>query len=428
MKVTGIIAEYNPFHNGHQYQYRQIRNNTDTDYIVVVMNGDFMQRGEPAILNKYDRTHMALEEGADLVIELPVFYGTGSAEYFAAGGIYLLQALGCIDRVCFGCEYNDLSVLSDIATIYSDEQPDFRNYLNKSLKEGNSYPKARTNALLQYSKEHGIILPDGIEKELSKPNNVLAIEYLKTLQKLSSDIKAYPIKRVGQDYHACELPDSDNNHLGSASAIRSVYADRSFRTPDSVMPSIEPLLPEASIRILTDAYGKYAPLSMDDFYPFIRYLLLTNEHPLTDYLDISEDLANRMESIYQPELSYSEYVDAIINKQYTRTRIMRCLLHILLGITKPFAVEQKDSAKVPYARILGFRKESSGLLTAIREQGDLIVIQKVKDALDSFRINNPSAAALLQLDIRAAHLYEQICCQTYHSTIHNEYTQGMIIL
>lgn len=439
MKITGIIAEYNPFHNGHRYQLEQVRQHRNADYIVVVMNGDFMQRGEPAMINKYDRTRMALSEGADLVIELPVIYGTGSAEYFAHGSIRLLHALGCVDQICFGCEYDNLSHLSSIASVYAFEDADFKYYLNQYRKQGISYPKARTQALLQYTKLHSLNLPDDIQQYLAMPNTVLAVEYLKALQICHSDMEPYLLKRIGQDYHSSALPaqtmtetqamtsdhirqESEVGLYASASAIRSEYLTHGMN------PTLSAALPASTGRILTDAYHINAPVTMELFYPLIQYRIWMQDRPLTDYQDITEDLANRMLAVYQPELSYTEYVDAIVNKQYTRTRIMRCLLHLLLGITHRFVTEQRALPDVPYARILGFRKESSALLRLIREQGSLSLVQKTKDALDEYTRQAPSAAELLRMDIQAAHLYEQVCHQTYHTTLHNEYTQGMIIL
>lgn len=420
MKVTGIIAEYNPFHNGHKYQFEQIRKNLGSDYIVVVMNGDFMQRGEPAIVNKYARTHMALAEGADLVIELPVLYGTGSAEFFAAGGVRLLQSLHSIDHICFGCEYTDLSALQTIASIYAEEPDDFKELFQQSLRQGISYPKARASALRQYAAANRISLPEEVHTYMTQPNTILAVEYLKAIYSDHADIEPYLILRKDSGYHSGQLDDTDHA-CSSATAIRSAYSS------GGNVDAWKRTLPKASGLIMQEAYHTCAPVGIDQFYPLIQYSLWQNQDRLTDYQDITEELANRLLSVYQPEFDYTGYVDAIVNKQYTRTRIMRCLLHLLLGITKAEVQEQMRRSSLPYARILGFRSASSELLKAIREQADLRIIQQLKKAQVELSNTDPAAARLLALDLHASHMYEQVCHQYYHSPFHNEYTTGIII-
>ena len=192
MRVNGIISEYNPFHNGHKYLLTESKKATSADYTVIVMSGNFVQRGAPALINKYKRAEMALQNGADLVLELPKYYATASAEYFAMGGISLLDKLGVVTNLSFGSECGDLAVLEKIARILVEEPNDYTILLRENLKKGQSYPTARTNALLEYNADFG-----EYKDVLSSPNNILGIEYLKALLKRKSSIQPYTLLRTG---------------------------------------------------------------------------------------------------------------------------------------------------------------------------------------------------------------------------------------
>ena len=195
MKITGLITEYNPFHNGHLYHIKKAKEITGADAVIVIMSGNFVQRGAPAIMPKRLRTEIALNAGVSLVIELPVCYATGSAEYFASGAISILDSLGCIDSICFGSECGDYKKLEHIAKILADEPEAYRLSLKNQLKTGLSFPKARQNGLKEYSKD------DSLDEILEHPNNILGIEYVKALYLQKSPIKAYTIKRIVSDYH-----------------------------------------------------------------------------------------------------------------------------------------------------------------------------------------------------------------------------------
>ena len=197
MKITGIIAEYNPFHNGHLYQIKKARELTGADYIIVVMSGNLTQRGTPALIDKYSRAQMALSGGADLVIELPACYATASAEYFAMGAISILNQLGCVDSICFGSENGNIAMLTKIANALVSESEDFVQALKNNLKNGDTYPVARNAALAETIS--GITSYDTI---LGFPNNILGIEYIKALIRQNSSIKPYTNLRIGADYHS----------------------------------------------------------------------------------------------------------------------------------------------------------------------------------------------------------------------------------
>jgi predicted nucleotidyltransferase len=200
MKVLGIVAEYNPFHNGHLYHIQKSKEATGCDYVVCVMSGNFIQRGEPALLNKWARAEMALINGVDLVIELPVYYSLASAEFFAFGSVKLLDSLGIIDCLCFGSESGTIKELDMFADVFINEPESYKMFLSKNLKLGYSFPKSRSIALSEFLSTSGI--NDQKLDELSKSNNILGIEYIKALKRISSAIKPYTIERIGTGYRS----------------------------------------------------------------------------------------------------------------------------------------------------------------------------------------------------------------------------------
>lgn len=207
MKIVGLITEYNPFHNGHLYHIQKAKEISGADAAVVVMSGNYVQRGAPAIMPKHLRAEVALEAGVPVVMELPVCYASGSAEYFAAGAISLFEQLGCIDSICFGSECGDYKVLERIARVTADEPEEYKFSLQEALRKGISFPRARQMALKAYLKD------DSLDVILEQPNNILGIEYIKALYKKKSSIKTYTIKRMVSGYHDEELTGSYSSAL-----------------------------------------------------------------------------------------------------------------------------------------------------------------------------------------------------------------------
>ena len=313
MKVGAIIAEYNPFHNGHKYQIEKFKNESQLDYVLVIMSGNFTQRGEPAWMPKHLRTEMALLGGADLVIELPLYYATGNASLFAEGAIAHLNALGCVDELCFGCE-TDNSIeslkikLDQAADILINEPDEYKIALVQYLKEGYSYPSARERALAAFFEDCS---------DLFSPNNILALEYLISLKKTKSLIQPKPIIRYGPGYH-----DLNAEHcFASASAIRSQL---SHEVPENVQG-----LPIESLSIIKDHYHHSMPLCMNDFSHAFAMSYMLNKDILNTYLDINDDLANLMIKNYDAFTNLEDYISSIKNKAYTYTRLSRCINHIL---------------------------------------------------------------------------------------------------
>lgn len=411
MKVVGLITEYNPFHYGHQLHIEEAKRVTGADYVIVVMSGNFVQRGTPALMDKYLRTQIALGQGADIVIELPVCYATASAEAFALGAISILDKIGIVDSLCFGSECGDVHKLGIIADILLNEPPEFKNQLGKLLKSGITYPAARSQALIDI---YGSVDTD-TSSLLNSPNNILGIEYIKAIHSLDSKIIPYTIKRISTGYHDLTL----DTKISSASAIRT-----SISNTDS-LSFIQPNVPTDVYRILEKYFNKTLPIYEDDFSLLLQYkLLLENPSGLSEYQDVSSELAKRIYQLRKDTYSFSDLSLAIKTKQITLTRVYRSLLHILLNMKVKYFNEFNCNGYSQYARLLGFKKEASKLIRIIKDMDTIPVITKVADADKSL---SELGNIMLAQDIFAADLYNQIIYEKYKARQHNEYTKGVII-
>lgn len=416
MKVTGIIAEYNPFHNGHQYHINETRWITDADFIIAVISGDFVQRGAPAIMDKYLRTGAALKSGVDLVLELPLFYAAGSAEYFAMGAVTLLDKLGCADALCFGSECGSIGELSSLARILAKEPENYRLLLQKELKNGHSFPKARNLALEQTSLPGSA--PDRTLAAL--PNNILGMEYLKSLQKRGSAITPYTVKRRGSGYHDKTLPLSELSEARTASASAIRHAMKEKASPSGIRPYV----PECVYPLL-DADRSF-PLYSDDFSSLLHYKLL-QEAPsgFSCYLDVSNDLSDKICHNLLRFTGYESFCRILKSKDITYTRLSRCLLHILLHMTQNQMEEYIQNDYIAYARILGFRQTSAPLLKALKANASVPLISKLSNAkrrLDS------TGLSMLEHDIRASHIYRSVAAGKYRVPFVHEYAKRPVIV
>lgn len=412
MKVVGIIAEYNPFHNGHKYHMEQAKALTGADHVIVVMSGDYTQRGNPALIDKYARTQMALMNGADLVLELPLYYACTSAEYFAKGAVTLLDKLGIVDTLCFGSECGDITVLSEIANALCHPTSDFDNVLSFYLKSGKTFPQARALALEE-------TIPDfsAHTSILSSPNNILGIEYMKALIQRNSNIVPYTNLRVGSAYHEKRLQE----HNSSAIAIRhSLAANRSLSL-------IEDQVPPSVYTIMQKYLNCSFPIFTDDLSFLLHYkLLLDSRTGYTDYIDVSEDLSARIQNRLNEYKDFSSFCERLKTKEMTYARISRCLLHILLNMRKDKLSSFLDDDTIFYARMLGFRKEADTLLRRIKQHSSIPLISKLADAYKI--INNAAGLSMLEEEICASHIYNTIINTKYNHSVPNEYSQNIIIL
>ena len=389
MKTVGIIAEYNPFHNGHAYHIAKAKEVTGADYCIVVMSGNFVQRGTPAIADKYLRAEAALLSGADLVLELPVYYALGSAEYFASGAIALLDKLGVADTLCFGSECGDISLLSEFAMQLLGENDIFKEVLNTQLNGGTTYPNAR-NAALQACAPH---LSAHINV-LMTPNNILGIEYCKALCRRKSNIQPYTIRRTGASYHDASLSSS----YCSALAIREAIAS------SAQLSDIRMLMPQSAYNLLETQYGKTFPILADDFSLPLHYQLLSEQSAgYTKYADIRDSLSDRINKKLPAYRNFTDFCDQLKTRNMTYTHIARSLMHILLKMPQTDFITYQSEDYIYYARMLGFRKSAEPLLTAVKAQSSIPLLSKLADA-DALLSEN--GQSMLAKDIYAGHIYQ----------------------
>lgn len=408
MSVVGIIAEYNPFHNGHQYQIEKAKALTGATYAVVVMSGNFVQRGTPAIADKHTRASMALQSGADLVLELPGYYATASAETFAFGSVSLLHQLSFVDFLSFGCETPNIQAMHELAQLILDEPQPVKETILQLKKQGISYPAARQKALLSYLKQQSLSQEDLADYEsiLTNPNNILALEYIKALIRLQSSITPVPVQRTGAHYHDTTL----HHAFTSASGIRNNY----IKT--QTLSTIAPYVPPNALHCLELAEHHTFPVTMDDFSSALYYKLLQTDH-LETYFDITSDFANKIKKNLTYDMSFSTFVEQLKSKDQVYTAICRNLLHILLDIT------EQDVCQPPaYTQLLGLKKAASHLL---KTPAAIPVITKVANAK---KLLSPASYALFKKELKMTDLYHRICYEKFHSKIKTPYQQNPVIL
>ena len=378
MNVVGIIAEYNPFHKGHAYQIQKAKELCGAEFAVVVMNGDFVQRGEPAIFDKYTRTKEALLGGADLIFELPVRFGLSSAGDFAMGGVLALNALPFVTHLCFGTETGDLTPLLQAATFLCDEPDSYRTRVKHFVKQGILYPKARSLALAAES---------GLPTETwDSPNNILGLEYCVALQKLHSKIKPFTIRREGQGYH------------------------------DNDTPALSDFPSATFLRKKIRKAGEKENLSLSDFSSLIGYSLLTAKD-LCRIKDITPDLSDRIQNELPKYREINEFVKTIKNPSLTTGRIKRSFFQCLFDI-------EKEEPVMPYLRVLGMKKEASSLLSQ-KENASCQILTKL--AFDVPKMDD-TAKKLFAKDLLASDLYRQVFCHKYNQTLPNEYQHSPMVL
>lgn len=415
MKTVGIIAEYNPFHNGHLYQLKKAKEITGADFAVVVMSGDFTQRGTPAVFDKYTRCRLSLLAGADLCIELPVVFATASAELFAKGAVSLLSALG-VDALCFGSECGEIAPLQEIASLLFAEPPAYKEALNKALKEGLSFPSARALAVRECAHAGSLSGVDvsssgslsGVDAAasdiLGSPNNILGIEYLKALLALEKNGQhapvPYTIKREGDGYLSHTLSEES---FCSAMALRKGIAEEN--------PDLLRYVPESIRQEFADTCQTKSALCADDFSGMLFYKLLSEKDAGYDaYLDVSSDLSDKIRKNLASFTTFSAFCEnSLKSKDITLTRLYRSLLHILLSIKK-----EDLPAAAPYARILGFREASIEVFGCLSKE-NIPLLSRLKDASS---LLSPEVLSCLSKDIFAAHLYEHVRMQHMLHKLH----------
>ena len=410
MHVTGLITEYNPFHNGHLFHLKKARETTGADYTAVVMSGSFVQRGAPAVFDKYSRTRAALLSGADLVFEMPAPFSTASAREFASYAVALFTALGAVDSICFGSECGEIEPILRAARLLNEESESFKKRLQDFLKEGKTFPEARSAALAEEGAEEA--------KLLSSPNNILGVEYCQAVLRQRSPLSCFTIKREGKGYHDPSL----DGVLGSALAVRQALQS------GTDVQALRFLLPDPSF----DSVCRSIPVFLDDFSGLLNYRLLTEQVP-ERYAEIRPELAARIKKLAPGFASFDQRIKELKSRQLTYTGVSRGLIHLILGIEQRQMDLFKEAGFAPYARILGFRKSAAPLLRRIKENSSIPVITKLAGAEKRL---DPAGAAMLACEIQSSHLYQNVRCEKAASgafpgrtaVFQNEYTQPVLIL
>lgn len=368
MKVIGLITEYNPFHYGHLYHLKKAKEITNSDFSIAVMSGSFVQRGEPSLVDKWTKAKMAIDNGIDLVLELPTIYAVQSAELFAYGGIKLLDSLNIVDYLCFGSEEGNIESLKKIAEILVDEPKNFKIKLKYYLDKGNSFPVSRSMAIDEYFKNDTNINlnPASI---MNSPNNILGIEYLKALYKYNIDIVPITIKRIGSEYKEEQL----NNKIASATAIRKKALKNNLSDLKSYIPS-------NTYNPLVNYLSQYSSLNaLENYSQILLYLLRTTDKKyLSKIMDMEDGLENRLIQYSFKYNDINQVIDNIVTKRYTRTRIQRILAHLMLNLDKPTFL-RLNNVYPKYIRALGMNKNGMKLLKEIKNNTTIPIINKFSD-------------------------------------------------
>ena len=395
MKISGIIAEYNPLHNGHLFHINKTKELTNSDLIIAVISGNFNQRGIPSVVDKWEKTKMALNNGIDIVLELPAVYSLSSAEFFSHGSVSLLNSLGIVDSICFGSEVGDIDFLEEVSTLLADEPHLFKSLLKDELDKGLTFPRARSLALIHYLNEEKYYSEENLVNHLNSSNNILAIEYLKSLKRLNSNIIPYTIKREGGAYNSTNL----NNIFSSATSIRSILKS------NASMEQLASHVPSSVYIDMLELKNKNYNFPFDYMmYPYIKYKAITsNKNYLQLIPDASEGLHNRILKSFEEAKNYEECINKIKSKRYTYTRISRILCQYFLGFYEYDTLEMRRNP-CPYARILGFTKNGAKALKSIKSNSSIPIYSKLPKDINptlkldlqctsGYSILNPSISA-----------------------------------
>lgn len=414
MKTLGIIVEYNPFHNGHLYHLSKAKEITKADYVVAVMSGNFLQRGEPAIINKWVRTEMAINAGIDLVIEIPFAFSTQDANGFAFGAVNLLDSLQVVDYLCFGSETHHLDILYPISRFLHIETQQYKELIKEKSKNGYEYPKARSQALCEYHRIFGIdhlkkLSPLKLGKILNCPNNILALEYIKHLLNLNSKITPVPIKRIGATYHQKTI----RGNISSATSIRNEILNSITShkyNPLTLSNKIKSTIPYFIYPILEKEFkeGKN-PITIHSYEQYL--LAVLRRMSLKDIFHIhgvNEGLENRIKRASLRSSTIEQLINLIKTRRYTRTKIQRILLHAMMNLSKD-DVTAFNSHGPLYIRVLGFSKKGKTLLRIIKKKSTLHLITKLSNYLKQINYyKNDEQKILLKMldfDILSTDIY-----------------------
>ncbi|PYG87610.1 putative nucleotidyltransferase [Ruminiclostridium sufflavum DSM 19573] len=423
MKVLGIIAEYNPFHNGHKYHLEQSKELTGCDAVVCAMSGNFIQRGEPAVINKFARADIALQNGVDLVIELPLPFAMSSAESFAFGAVKLLDSIGIVDCISFGSEQGDLEALEFISDILVNEPAEYKAELKKQLSLGLSFPVCRQRAVCKYMENKPAAnFSAALPTVLETSNNILGIEYLKALKRLKSNIRPYTVERIANLYNSKAF----TGNISSATAIRnSICSADALNTP-SLCSNAAQAVPDISKTVIEKEFNEgRGPVNIYKYENILLALIRnTDICKLGKIAGISEGLEYRIKKAAELSGSFEELLSKIGTKRYTKTRIQRILLSLTAGITKRDTELFMQYGGPQYARILGFNKTGRELLSRMKRTSILPVITKPAAFKNSC---NGLLARMLEIEAQSTDIYVLGYSNSSCRKAGQEYTKNMII-
>ncbi|MCR6111235.1 nucleotidyltransferase [Bacillus sp. A301a_S52] len=360
MNILGLIVEYNPFHNGHLYHLQQSIKKTTPDLIIAIMSGDFLQRGEPALVNKWSRTNMALRAGVDLVVELPYLYAVQKADIFAEGAVSRLVELGVTD-ICFGSEEGDISSFFDTFSWMNNRQSLIDEQLKNEMSKGKSYPKAFSDAV-------ATLQPPDTVLDLSKPNNILGYQYVKSSFNQRTSIRMHTIKRSGSEYN--------DRHLSHAS-IASATALRHMLIKDKrPIDFLKPYVPSYALEQLSTYFSIFNKFhTWDDYFPFIQHSLISQDNcSLNQIYECEEGLENRLRKAIITSVGFDDFISKIKAKRYTRTRLQRLLVHLYLKTNKWFVKKHLGEQHPAYIRVLGMSDKGQHHLSKLKKQTTLSIL------------------------------------------------------
>ncbi|MBO8171077.1 MAG: nucleotidyltransferase [Bacillaceae bacterium] len=383
MGTVGLIVEYNPLHNGHHYHFEQAKKVTGADTAVAVMSGHFLQRGEPALVNKWARAEMALSMGIDLVVELPFAYATQNAEMFAFGAVSILDELGIVDSLCFGSESGNLEWMMTLASLLEEEPAPFTQEIQKQLRQGLPYPRAYADAAQVLMREHGFE-----DIPVNQPNNILGLNYLLSLKRRNSTIQPYTIERKKAGYHQRDITDA---RIASATAIRSRLMEKQD------LAAIRDYVPPATYDILQrEIKEKRGPVHWDNFYRLILSRIIQSQvDDLKNLHEMTEGLEYRFKQFVLTSESVDELLNRVKSKRYTWNRLQRILISVLFQLEKQDYQQLQVKQGPPYVRVLGFNEKGQALLKKVRKTCRLPIITNIS------REQPP----MLELDVKAGAMY-----------------------
>ncbi len=396
MKICAIICEYNPLHYGHLYHIQKAKELSGCDAIMCIQAGNFTQRGEPAISNKYVRARMALEAGADMVVQIPTAYCCSSAEIFATAGVKIANSFENVTHLAFGCETENFTLLKEIAKYFVNEPKEYKEKLKKFLDQGDSLPVSRQKAIEELMKEDKVEFSEITEtlNILTKPNNILAIEYLKALAKTKSTIEPIFTTRSNSDYNSADLNGKDS----SATAIRTrLLTKKKIR-------SIKKLVPPFTYELMKEEIDEYGLPDLDLYNDLCAYVVKTSSSSdIKNVYDVSEGIENRFINSAQKFKDFNELLLDVKTKRYTYTRLKRIVLRLLLKIDKDIVSSIYKMDKLPFIKVLAFNAEKKDLLSTVSANTNLII-------RNSNIVKNPNQEykTLAQIEDRANSVYNML--------------------